>query len=388
MAIGLRAAGAATGASALVTNISPALPAGWVDGDMTDLHVTLKPETATCATPAGWTLRDRKEGNGGSPGADSGPGVIYVFERYDEPTAPGILDIQGANSAVAVICIWSKNLANSIWDTSAHTAAIDNTHAANYNAAGLANINLAAGDLLQGSQYFSSDAGTISAENVAATGCTFGLISVASTRPVQTGNDLNSRTIYAQVLTGPSTAPPAHGYTNLQGGTGHTFFTRLREVALGAPGGLATVPAPTSSQLSWNAVAGATSYETRLNGGAATNRGNVLTYNFTGLAPSTAYNFEVRAVGPGGKSAWSLINASTAAGGGGEVPGTGKTQIEATRGNAKAALGLGAIEGKTTTELAFDYWSSLSGLVPKERYSLMDHCRAVSATADPFEGIP
>jgi len=53
---------------------------------------------------------------------------------------------------------------------------------------------------------------------------------------------------------------------------------------------------PTSFTETWSAVAGADSYQYRINGGAWTNVGSNLSVNITGLNPSTSYSFDVGAI--------------------------------------------------------------------------------------------
>lgn len=81
------------------------------------------------------------------------------------------------------------------------------------------------------------------------------------------------------------------------------------------PSGASATPAETSISLSWSASTGATSYEVRIDGGAASDIGNVLTHDFTGLTASTAYDLEVRAKNATGASGWTLVNSTTLSGG-------------------------------------------------------------------------
>lgn len=64
--------------------------------------------------------------------------------------------------------------------------------------------------------------------------------------------------------------------------------------------------------LSWDASTGSPDgYDVRIDGGTPIDAGNVLTYDFTGLDPSTSYDLEVRAYNAYGDSGWSLVTAST-----------------------------------------------------------------------------
>lgn len=62
----------------------------------------------------------------------------------------------------------------------------------------------------------------------------------------------------------------------------------------------------TTLEVSWDAATGSpTGYRVRLDGGAATDVGNVLTHEFTGLTPGTTYAVQVQAYNGAGDSAWS-----------------------------------------------------------------------------------
>ncbi|MFE6224452.1 chitinase [Streptomyces sp. NPDC057854] len=82
-------------------------------------------------------------------------------------------------------------------------------------------------------------------------------------------------------------------------------------------------PTATSVPLSWPAVAGATSYRI-YRGGTAVGTATGTSYTATGLAPDTAYSFQVSAVNSAGESARSTaVTATTTSGGGnpgGQLP--------------------------------------------------------------------
>jgi chitodextrinase len=59
-----------------------------------------------------------------------------------------------------------------------------------------------------------------------------------------------------------------------------------------------TIDSDTEITMVWSAATdnvGVTNYQTRIDGGAWVDRGNILTYQYTGLTGSTSYDFEVRA---------------------------------------------------------------------------------------------
>lgn len=389
MAIGIRAAGTPTGTTEVVTNINPAKPAGAASGDRTLLIVHCKPETATPNIAAlealGWTLDTNVTGGAGAAGVDSGPGRTVVMYGAHDIAAPGVIAFTGSpNSACAVIHILSK-AADKNWDMSARTKADDGAVNQNYIAnIGAVDIDYDANDVMLAVQYCSSDGGTISAEAVAATGCTFGAITVLHDRPVSTGDDLRSRALFVPVSTGPSTSAPSHGYNNLQGASGHTAFLRIREVTPPPPGVPNNVQVSevgeTNVEVTWEAASDApTSYETRVDGGAETDRGLVLVHDFTGLTDGTEYDFEVRAKNASGTSAWVLVTETTLSAG---DPSLLPNSVERARADAATYLEIEdpvELAQMSTADLLHAYWAAKSGLSNPLQHSIMDHVIASGA---------
>jgi hypothetical protein len=80
------------------------------------------------------------------------------------------------------------------------------------------------------------------------------------------------------------------------------------------PTGLATTPDVTAIELTWAASTGSpTGYDVRIDGGAPTDVGNVLSHDFTGLTASIEYLLEVRAYNANGDSGWASISETTLA---------------------------------------------------------------------------
>lgn len=75
----------------------------------------------------------------------------------------------------------------------------------------------------------------------------------------------------------------------------------------GIPTNVVATPSSTTITETWGppATGGpATSYDVRIDGGSASDAGDVLEYSFTGLSPQTAHTVSVRAVNAAGVSAW------------------------------------------------------------------------------------
>ena len=129
----------------------------------------------------------------------------------------------------------------------------------------------------------------------------------------------------------------SHTFTGLTLGTKYTLFVRMKDQGGGspspwfsitgttwfdgvttipvAPSGLSATTTSSSATLSWGSVAGATSYEVKLNAyGKATTVSSGTSHTFSRLVGGTQHTLYVRAKNSGGWSDWSSISATTAAG--------------------------------------------------------------------------
>lgn len=152
------------------------------------------------------------------------------------------------------------------------------------------------------------------------------------------------------------------------------------------PTGLTADPDCTAIDLDWTASTGSpTGYEVRVNGGAATDVGNVLTHNFTGLTPDTAYTLEVRAYNGGGFSAWASIMSTT------DGPPDDPTGLDATTTTTTATLTWDAstgapagydvrIDGGSPIDIGNVLTYDFTGLTPGTTYTL--EVRAYNAGGD------
>lgn len=131
--------------------------------------------------------------------------------------------------------------------------------------------------------------------------------------------------------------------------------TPASAAAPAAPTGLAATPGNTQVSLSWNASAGATSYNvyrgTTANGESTTPiaTGIVTTgYTNTGLTNGTTYYYKVKAVNASGTSGYS--NEASAVPTGGSAP-AAPTGLAATPGNTQISLSWSASSGATSYEI-------------------------------------
>jgi hypothetical protein len=165
-------------------------------------------------------------------------------------------------------------------------------------------------------------------------------VPTAVSSPAQTGTTLDlqwsapstggSVTSYQVRIDGgsPSTATSPHTFTGLSPSTSHTLEVRAVGpggnsayvsviVSTVAPPNVPTAVSsptqgPTTLDLQWSAPSGGgavTSYQVRIDGGSPSTATSP--HTFTGLSPSTSHTLEVRAVGPGGNSAYVSVIVST-----------------------------------------------------------------------------
>lgn len=232
--ITLRAAGTATSATAAVTAVNPAVPAGATTGDLSHLTVWAKPYSTAITTPSGWTKIGEATNGTTASGTDTGSTkvAVYVLESASVG-AIGNITQSGADSMGAVINTYAKDATKS-WDVSAFTAGGDSANGANYSATGAAGISVAADDWVLQSTAVNGDVGTPSAFAIGGmSGATLGTYVSRQSAAVTTGNDTRGVVGDIPVTAGSSSSAPTFTYTNASSGSGTTMWLRLRQVVSG-----------------------------------------------------------------------------------------------------------------------------------------------------------
>lgn len=110
-------------------------------------------------------------------------------------------------------------------------------------------------------------------------------------------------------------------------------------------------PSCVTAAIAWEPPANGaapTGYDVRLDGGAITDVGNVMTHEFTGLTLDTAYVAEVRAYGTGGDSGWTSVGFTTD----GAAP--GQPVITATAYSTAVAVAWPAVAGASGYRVTLD----------------------------------
>lgn len=236
--ITLRAAGATPATGALVTAISPVVPAGATTGDLSVLCVEAKPYTTTITTPSGWTKIGEVTNGTTASAADVGAMKTAMYVRESAtPGAIGNMTFTGADSAMAVIHTYAKSAAYA-WDFSAFTTGsqASTSNVANYSATGGvlpvapedwviaatgANTDLVAGFT---AQAINGLTGATLTKSVRTTGAT------STAGLTTTGNDSKLIVTDAWVTAGQSATAPTFTYTSTSASSGSTMWLRLRQV--------------------------------------------------------------------------------------------------------------------------------------------------------------
>lgn len=282
----------------------------------------------TCSTPGLTKLGQIDSTTGGAPAGDAGSVSIAAFVRIVDGTEAGSYAFNPVgNPMVGQAFLVTKGAGSGTWDI-AVAGGLDVTGGASWSVTTGA-IDLKAEDLLVVGSVTPADAyssgpsaGAIfSAETTTEGSLTFGAATEISEPNTAAGQDLGGM-VFRQAVTAGSdaTATPTVTATvtgdSLAREYGATIITRFRlvPVAPGVPTALTPTPDVYSADLDWGVPATGDApdgYRVRVDGGASTDVGNVLTHLFTGLTPVTTYSLEVQAYNAGGSSAWATVNTDT-----------------------------------------------------------------------------
>ena len=232
MAIALRAAGAWAAGS---TAPAPTIPTGTTTGDLMLLYVGCKPFSATINTPSGWTLIPGTDGQNGTVanGVDVGSVRWAIFYRlWLSGDANPTISVTSGNVSLAVIKSFSKALSN--WVTPAGGKGSDNTSDPNLfiqtdASPGMAIVN----DMLVTFTTIAGNNATFGSPTISSADLVTDTVieSPATEGTTATGNDLESSSSHALVVSSVETDVPAIGWTLSAAQTGGGAFARLRESA-------------------------------------------------------------------------------------------------------------------------------------------------------------
>lgn len=278
---------------------------------------------------SGWVLLGTATGGTGTPGADVGKSFLFVYGLDCTSSAMGNVSFTaggtGPNSSTFFMVTFRPSSGKVFKDALGASAPwvlfTDDTN----TASPLTGTSAAfagqpeAGDALFCVGAVPSDSGVISGttSSITATGLSGGTVTFMDFVESGTGDD--SAQVGSEWLgfTGTATSgvTATHTVASLSNHSGPIAYIALREGVPG-PNVPTSVSSPsqttTTADLQWSAPSGGgtvTHYEVRIDGGTPSTQSSP--YTFTGLTPATMYTLEVRAVGPGGNSAWVAVTPTT-----------------------------------------------------------------------------
>lgn len=223
-------------APASSATVTPTYPAD----DNLDLIIAtlaIKPNTATVATPNGWTAGPVQAVGGGTQGAGTGACQGLIFTRQSDGSLSGgsqAFTITGGSSPVGVMHAWKYDLINyqdQAWEPVTETFYSRTTASQTFGGTGAVDLGFEAGDVV-GFLSISADdqSATHTISGLSVPGCTLDtLVQSPNTTIINgQGNDISAAFAYAKVLTGPSNAAPSSTVSGSTSETGGGIFYRIR----------------------------------------------------------------------------------------------------------------------------------------------------------------
>ena len=237
MAISYLATGAADTSG---TGISPALPAGWSDGDLAVVVVASghpDEEVPTCNT-TGWTYRGALSGGGGTFGDGAGPRMLTFYSKeltYGDES-PSITISSASGSEITGACIGFTKASSESWNLSGASFQEDTSSGTSVSATVASDIGVTSGDYLVGAASLASTGGSasfFSSWGLSATGATIGTV----TERVDSWSNYNSEALAgactAAVSSGTATGNVTVSCTAASAATGVVGALRLRVATSG-----------------------------------------------------------------------------------------------------------------------------------------------------------
>jgi len=228
MAIAFRATGAWT---AVAGNITPAIPAGAVAGDLMILFYGCKPFNGAPTINNAWNNAGAATDGTTAAGNDVGSMQARIFWKIHTGTEtnPTVTNA-GVNIGSGVIVVFSKD-ALLFWDL-AFGGGGDNTANTAFSAV-TPSLDLATNDWVASFITTRSDTGTVGTFTTTATGMTFGAFNSQPTAGFVTtlGGDMSARSGYNTITAGTASSAITVAATLGAANTGSMFLVRMRESA-------------------------------------------------------------------------------------------------------------------------------------------------------------
>lgn len=216
------------------TTVTPPPASGLTTGDACICVIVTKPNTASIATPANWTLVGGNAGGSGTNGASTGPTRVGVFFREKDATwsTPPAFSVTSGNSTAAASFRFTKD-PSVAWDlfnrNGTYNGATPGTNLTVITAA----TNLLPGDYVCTALSNHDDAPLWGSQSYSASGITFDAVTeFADNIQTITGNDVGGAFWGALVTAGEATSAITQQATATANSTGAVVLVRIRESAL------------------------------------------------------------------------------------------------------------------------------------------------------------
>lgn len=191
------------------TSVAARYPEHEVD-DLLVLFVANRYDTATPATPSGWTSLGTYSGGAGTNGADAGTARVTAFYKQatTQYTGTQSVTVTGGNTNIAQMISVRKDAVDS-WDIASDGGA-DNTADTSWSitGSGLELSSAEGGDIVLAASSINTDARLYSSYNMSATGVTFDNVTETAEYRSATGNDMTLTLATGRVSSGSGTAAP------------------------------------------------------------------------------------------------------------------------------------------------------------------------------------
>jgi hypothetical protein len=208
-------------------------PASISAGNLLLMLIVQKRETATVATPSGWTLLGSATNLGGYGAwggvSDVGNSNVYAYYTTASGSESGTLNVTHANSAPIGGMMMQFSKSGGTWDLAATTG--EDTDGGNLSVTFGSDIGVVGGDYVASANVFATDGQNQSATAYSQTGVTFGTVTQTQFSTTSS-TDMSGATAHAPVSSGTSSAAPVitattSGSANARGGA---IFVRIRAV--------------------------------------------------------------------------------------------------------------------------------------------------------------
>ena len=226
MAVSFRAVGAYVNGTG---NLTPAIPAGTLAGDIMLCVIGTKPYNGVNTMDNDWLSLGFATDGTVAAGNDVGSMKAEIFYKVHTGTEANPTITNATNNVSGAVIISFQNATGS-WDF-VGSGGGDGTAGTAYSITTTSSLDIEPGDFLIGNIALRSDASTIGAITITGSGLTISAFTKSPATDLSTtaGGDMRMSTGYAQVTAGTNTTTLTLSSTLSGSQTGSSFIVRIRE---------------------------------------------------------------------------------------------------------------------------------------------------------------